>query len=59
MSVKDKVMSLFKTNTTKNYSKPTRVNKMYGGGKKPRIIIIIIIIVIIIIIIKQPEDNII
>ena len=30
-SVQDKIMSLFKSNTTKNFSKPTRVNNMYGG----------------------------
>ena len=29
-------MSLFKTNTTKNYSKPARVNNVYGGQKKLR-----------------------
>ena len=29
-------MSLFKTNTTKNYSKPARVNNVYGGRKKLR-----------------------
>ena len=29
-------MSLFKTNTTKNYSKPTLVNKVHVGSKKPR-----------------------
>ena len=57
MSVKEKVISLFKTNTTKDYSKPTCVNKMNGGGKKPRKLIIIIIIIIMVIIIKQPEDN--
>ena len=28
--------SLFKANTTENYSKPTRVNNAYGGRKKPR-----------------------
>ena len=33
---KDKVMSLFKTNTTKNYSEPTLVNKVHVGSKKPR-----------------------
>ena len=55
MSVKEKVISLFKTNTTKDYSKPTCVNKMNGGGKKPRKLIIIIIIIMVII--KQPEDN--
>ena len=34
--VKDKIMSLLKTNTTKDYNKPTRVNNVFGGGKKPR-----------------------
>ena len=29
-------MSIFKTNTTKNYIKPICVNNKYGGGKKPR-----------------------
>ena len=30
-------MSLFKTNATKNYSKPTRVKKnLHGGSKKQR-----------------------
>ena len=29
--VKDKIMSLFKANTIKNYSKPTPFNNMYGG----------------------------
>ena len=33
--VKDK-MGLFKTNTTKNYSKLTRANNVYGGQEKPR-----------------------
>ena len=35
-------MSLFKTNTTGNYSKPTRSNNMYRSRKKPR---------------KQSQDN--
>ena len=30
-AVKDKTMSLCKTNTTKNYSKPKGVNNVYGG----------------------------
>ena len=34
--VEDKIMSLFKTNTAKDYSKPTHVNHVYEGGKKPR-----------------------
>ena len=34
--VKDNFMSLFKTNITENYSKPKRVNNVYGGRKKPR-----------------------
>ena len=34
--VKDKIMSLFKTNTTKDYSKPTRFKNAYRGRKKPR-----------------------
>ena len=33
--VKDK-MGLFKRNTTKNYSKLTRANSVYGGQEKPR-----------------------
>ena len=35
-SVKDKIISLFKTNKTENYSKLTRVNNVYRGGKKTR-----------------------
>ena len=35
-SVKDKIMSLFKTNTTKEYSKSTLAKNVYGGEKKPR-----------------------
>ena len=34
--VKDKIMSLFKTNTIKNYRKPTRAKNLYVTGKKPR-----------------------
>ena len=37
-------LSLFKTNTTKKYSKPTPANNVYRGRKKPR---------------KQSEDKII
>ena len=33
--VKDKIMSLFKTNTTEDCIKPTHVSNVYGGGKKP------------------------
>ena len=29
--VEDKIMSLFITNTTNVYSKPKRVNSVYGG----------------------------
>ena len=36
VGVKGKIMSLFKTSTTKNYSKPTHVKNVYGGEKKPR-----------------------
>ena len=32
----DKTMRIFKTNTNKDYSKPKRVNNVYGRGKKPR-----------------------
>ena len=32
----DKVMSLFKTNTTESFGKPTLVKNLYGGRKKPR-----------------------
>ena len=28
-------MNIFKTNTTKDYSKPKRVKNVYGVGKKP------------------------
>ena len=34
--VNDKIMSLFKTKTTKEFSKTTRVSNVYGGGKQPR-----------------------
>ena len=34
--VKEEIMSLFKTNTTKDYCRPTRVNNVYSGGKKSR-----------------------
>ena len=34
--VNDKIMSLFKTNTSKEFSKTTRVSNVYGGGKQPR-----------------------
>ena len=36
VGVNNKIMSLFKTNITKNYSKPTGVNNVYGGWKKLR-----------------------
>ena len=29
--VKDKIMSLFKTDTTKDYSKPAQVDNVYRG----------------------------
>ena len=29
-------MTGFKTNTTKNYNKPTGIKYMYGSSKKPR-----------------------
>ena len=29
-------MRLFKTNKTKDYSKPTHIRNVYGGGKNPR-----------------------
>ena len=48
-NVKDKIMSLFKTNLTKDYSKPTRVKNVYGGIKIPRKLKIK----------KQSEDNVI
>ena len=34
--VKDKIMSLFKTGATQDYSKATLVKNAYGGGKKER-----------------------
>ena len=38
--IKDKILkhllSLFKTNITKSYSKPTRARNVYGGQRKPR-----------------------
>ena len=34
--VKDKIMSLSKSNATKNYSKPTRINNVHGDRKKLR-----------------------
>ena len=34
--VKGKVISLFKTITPKDYSKPKHVSHVYGRGKKPR-----------------------
>ena len=34
--VKDKIISLFKINTTKDHSKPTSSKNLYGGAKKPR-----------------------
>ena len=30
---KDKIMSLFKTNTTKDYSTPTRIKNEHDGGQ--------------------------
>ena len=33
---KNKTMSLFKTNTTKNYSKLTRVKNLFGDQKEPK-----------------------
>ena len=33
---KGKNMSLFKTNTTMDYSKPRRFNNLHDGGKNPR-----------------------
>ena len=32
---KDKIINLFKTNTTKDYSKATHIKNKYGRGKKP------------------------
>ena len=34
--IHDPIKSLFKINTTKDYSKSTRVNNVNGGGKKPK-----------------------
>ena len=34
--VKGKIISLFKTNTTKNYSELARDNNVFGVCKKPR-----------------------
>ena len=34
--VKDKVMSLFKIISTKDYNKLTHINDLYEGGKKSR-----------------------
>ena len=34
--VKDKTMSLFNTDITKDYSKQMCFNNVYEGGKKPR-----------------------
>ena len=33
--VKDKIMNLFKTTTTRDYSKPKRPGNLYIGGRKP------------------------
>ena len=33
---KDEIMNISKTNMTKVYNKPTRVNNVYAGGGKPR-----------------------
>ena len=33
--VQGKIMSLFRTNATKDCNKPTCANNVYGGGKKP------------------------
>ena len=35
-NVKYKIMSLFKTSTAENCTKPVRVNNAYRGRKKPR-----------------------
>ena len=35
-SVREKIMSLSKASTIRNFSKPTHVSMMYGGQKKPR-----------------------
>ena len=34
--VKEKIMSFFKANTTKNYSNATRVQNVYHGRTKPK-----------------------
>ena len=34
MELQTKIVSLFKTNTTENYSKSIRADNMYGGRKK-------------------------
>ena len=34
--VKDKITNIFKTNTNKNYNKPTCVSNVYRGGKKQK-----------------------
>ena len=34
--VKEKITSLFKTKTPKDYNKPTPVNNVFRGEKKPR-----------------------
>ena len=34
--VKDKLMSFFKINTTKDYSKPKRDKNVSGAGNKPK-----------------------
>ena len=46
--VTDKIMSLFKTNTTKDYSEPRRIENLHDRRKKPRKLKIQ----------KQYEDNI-
>ena len=33
--VQDKIMSVFRTNATKDCNKPTCDNNVHGGGKKP------------------------
>ena len=34
---KGKILSLFKTNTTKEYSKPTHIKNVHGGVKKNKL----------------------
>ena len=34
--IKDKIMSLFRTNTNNDYSKPAHVNNVFGDQEKPR-----------------------